>query len=106
MRSTAPNGAETTTATSIGCARLIARAVEQTMSNFDNSEAVRRHTKCRGKNVTTRWQDVARDLFAENAKLRSENERRKKRMQWYDLLQAANASDFPPDPLDGSNMPE
>lgn len=52
--------------------------------NFETSDAVRRHTKCRGKNVTTRWQLVAQDLFAENMKLRAENERRKKRMQWYE----------------------
>lgn len=42
------------------------------VDDFYKSEAVRRHTKDRGKNVTTRWQLVARDLFAENAKLRED----------------------------------
>lgn len=54
------------------------------MDDFDRSEVVRRHTKDRGANVTTRWQDVARELFAENQKLRAENERRKRRMKWYE----------------------
>ena len=61
-------------------------------TDFDKSDAVRRHTKDRGKNVTTRWMAVAQDLFAENVKLRAENERRKKRMQWYENRLADFAS--------------
>ena len=40
-----------------------------------NSEVVRRHTKDRGVNVTTRWMAVAEELLAENARLKVESKR-------------------------------
>lgn len=64
----------------------------KTASGLENSQAVRRHTRDRGKNVTTRWQLVAQDLFTENTKLRAENARHKKRMEWYEHRLAGYAS--------------
>lgn len=46
------------------------------MSDFYKSDAVRRHTKDRGKNVTTRWMAVAEELFTETVRLKAESKRR------------------------------
>lgn len=49
--------------------------------SFDDCEIVRRHTKDRGSNVTTHWQEVARDLFAELTAANAANKALKETLQ-------------------------